>query len=71
MSEYSTSLPVRSDTRLCLMRAPVPAWNSWKCTSLAATALKSWTGTFTSPKLREPFQIDLGIAPFYPETVRA
>ena len=52
------------------MRVPLPAWNSWKWTSLDSTALNSWTGTFTSPKLREPFQIDLGMAPFYPEPVR-
>src|SRR6185437_14998723 len=43
------------------MRAPVP-FSSWlKLTSLLFVAPTSFTGTWTSPKLIDPVQMELGI----------
>src|SRR5918992_5626943 len=44
------------------MRAPVPSSSWLNRTSLGETALNSFTGTLTSPKLMAPLQIALGIA---------
>src|SRR5436305_11848548 len=43
------------------MRAPVPSSSWLNRTSLGETALNSFTGTLTSPKLMAPLQIALGI----------
>src|SRR6266576_1040449 len=43
------------------MRAPVPSSSWLKRTSLGETALNSFTGTLTSPKLMAPLQIALGM----------
>src|SRR5437660_5937255 len=48
------------------MRAPSASCSWWQRTVFFDTALYSFTGTFTSPKLIEPLQIDLGMVPFYP-----
>src|SRR5689334_6860635 len=42
------------------MRAPSGSWSWLNRTSFLRTAVKSLTGTFTSPKLMAPLQIDLG-----------
>src|SRR5688500_14694582 len=44
------------------MRAPVPSSSWLKRTSLGETALNSFTGTLTSPKLMDPLQMALGIS---------
>ena len=44
------------------MRTPSLSWSWWKRTLLRETALYSFTGTLTSPKLMAPLQIDLGIS---------
>src|SRR5205085_10416556 len=56
-----TSSPVSAETRFWRMRAPVPSSSWLKRTSLGDTALNSFTGTLTSPKLMAPLQIALGI----------
>src|SRR4051812_37666528 len=43
------------------MRAPVPSSSWLNRTSLGDTALNSFTGTLTSPKLMAPLQMALGI----------
>src|SRR5690349_45672 len=43
------------------MRAPVPSSSWLNRTSLGETALNSFTGTLTSPKLMAPLQIALGM----------
>src|SRR6266508_466445 len=43
------------------MRAPVPSSSWLNRTSLGDTALNSFTGTLTSPKLIAPLQMALGI----------
>src|SRR3954463_5970295 len=43
------------------MRAPVPSSSWLKLTSLLLVAPTSFTGTWTSPKLIAPVQIELGI----------
>src|SRR6266850_1137420 len=43
------------------MRAPVPSSSWLNRTSLGETALNSFTGTLTSPKLMAPLQMALGI----------
>ena len=45
------------------MRDPSDACSWLKRTSFFDTALKSFTGTLTSPKLMAPFQIARGIVP--------
>src|SRR3712207_59995 len=42
------------------MGAPSSACTCRKCTSTSRTALSSWTGTLTSPKLSEPVHSDRG-----------
>src|SRR5688500_8732078 len=44
------------------MRAPVPSSSWLNRTSLGETALNSFTGTLTSPKLMAPLQMALGIS---------
>src|SRR5205085_189024 len=61
MSSKATSSPVSAETRFWRTRALDLASSWWKRTSLGDTALISFTGTFTSPKLMAPPQIDLGI----------
>src|ERR1051325_5113691 len=61
MFSYGTSSPSAGQTRFCWMRTPSLSWSWWKRTDLRDTALYSFTGTFTSPKLMAPLQIDLGI----------
>src|SRR5215207_1774868 len=56
---YGTSLPSDSATRLCFTREPSPSRSSRKRTVCLETALKSLTGTFSSPKLIEPLHIAL------------
>src|SRR5438270_5376065 len=63
MSSKATSSPVSAETRFWRTRALDLASSWWKRTSLGDTALTSLTGTFTSPKLMAPPQMDLGIAP--------
>src|SRR3954462_6815300 len=59
---YGTSSPVSADTRFWRMRAPVPSSSWLNRTSLGETALNSFTGTLTSPKLIAPLQMALGMA---------
>src|SRR6266542_1828610 len=48
------------------MRAPSASWSMWKRTSLCDTALNSFTGMFTSPKLIEPLQMARAMGPLPP-----
>src|SRR6266540_2919506 len=48
------------------IRAPSFAWSRWKWTSFCVTAVKSFTGTFTSPNVSAPLQMALGISPSSP-----
>src|SRR5437763_127213 len=57
MSSYSTSFPSDSATRLWRIRDPSAWRSSRKLTCFRATALYSFTGTFRSPKLIVPDQI--------------
>src|SRR5918997_2826098 len=58
MSSYGTSSPVPASTRFCWMRWPVFALSWWKRTVLRETAVKSFTGTLTSPNEIAPLQMD-------------
>src|SRR5437588_4170471 len=64
MSSKATSSPVSAETRFWRTRALDLASSWWKRTSLGDTALTSFTGTFTSPKLMAPPQMDLGMLQF-------
>ena len=57
-----TSSPVRSLTFLYRILSDVPSSNWLKWTVLSWVAEYRPTGTFTSPKLRAPFQMVLGMA---------
>src|SRR6476659_5022374 len=61
MCSHATSLPSAEQTRFCLIRAPSSSWTMWKWTSFGDTALQSFTGTFTRPKLIAPLHIDRGM----------
>src|SRR5690242_7486978 len=58
MSRYSTTSPSSSHTRLYRMRPLSLACTWWNLMSWSSVALYTLTGTFTSPKEIEPFQIE-------------
>src|SRR5690349_2906567 len=66
MSRYSTTSPSTSHTRLYLMRPLSLACTWWNLMSWSSVALYTLTGTFTSPKEIEPFQIErmLSVCPY-------
>src|SRR4051794_34158025 len=61
MCSYATSSPSAGQTRFCWMRTLSSSCSWWKRTLLRDTALYSFTGTLTRPKLIAPLQIALAI----------
>src|SRR2546423_7725963 len=61
MSSQGTSSPSAGQTRFCWMRTPSDSCSWWKRTDFLETALYSFTGTLTRPKLIAPVHIDLGM----------
>src|SRR5581483_4856231 len=61
MCSGGTSSPSALHTFLYWMRAPSASCNWWKRTSLERCAVTTRTGTFTRPKLSEPFHIERGM----------
>src|SRR3954449_4204083 len=58
MASNGTSLSSCEQNRRVSIGAPSFSWSWRKCTPWSRTALTSETGTFTSPKLIEPVQIE-------------
>src|SRR3954464_11258950 len=65
MASLGTSEPSAPDTFWYRMRAPLRLSIWLNDTVLRDTALKSFTGMLTSPKLIDPLQIALGIPKVY------
>ena len=61
ISSYGTSRSSALQNRFIRIRAPSFAWSMWNRTSFWVTAVKSFTGTFTSPNVSAPLQMALGI----------
>ena len=55
-----------AETRFCFTRDLLLASIWWNRTSFGDTALYSFTGTFTSPKLMAPLHIDRAMAYLLP-----
>src|SRR5687767_12810914 len=61
MLSYATSSPSAGQTRFCWMRTPSLSCSWWNRTVFLLTALKSFTGTLTRPKLMAPVHMERGI----------